>query len=139
MENIFAVATRNKYRVEINLPNTITRVKGLVSVEDLWDFDKAVIDALYGNVMRELEEASGSKFSLSNSSQAKNGNTKRLECMAAVLKFIYEVKVAEENERKEAANKEVKRRRLLELKAQKQEQQMLTLSEEEIDAMLAEL
>lgn len=133
---IFAQATRNNVTFNINYPN-LTRLSGQVNVIDVWQLSKNVLAALYDDVCNELEKVSGTKQLFSG--RAKSNNTKELELKKAILEYVANTLTEEEKENEEAANKRIKRQRLMELKAQKQEQQMLNLSEEEIDAMLSEL
>lgn len=128
MEKQFEKATREKLRVNF---------KGLVSTEDLWDMRLEDLDTLYGQVTEKLEKFEGK--SLLRKVGRKTKEEEHLRLSAEIIKHIVEVKLAEQEARKEAkANRELKQR-LLAIKEKKQFESFENMSEEELDKKIAEL
>ena len=124
--NIFEEATRNKLRFETN--------RGLQSVEHLWDMklisnDGFSLDSV-GRAIQKLinEQDQGSLVSSNRITKQEKLNILRL----TIIKHIIKVKEDEiELANKELANKE-KKQKLLKLLADKQDQKLINMSEEEI-------
>lgn len=124
--NIFEEATRNKLRFETN--------RGLLSVEQLWVMklisnDGFSLDSV-GRAIQKLinEQDQGSLVSSNRITKQEKLNILRLN----IIKHIIKVKEDEiELANKELANKE-KKQKLLKLLADKQDQKLINMSEEEI-------
>ena len=124
--NIFEEATRNNLRFETN--------RGLLSVEQLWVMklisnDGFSLDSV-GRAIQKLinEQDQGSLVSSNRITKQEKLNILRLN----IIKHIIKVKEDEiELANKELANKE-KKQKLLKLLADKQDQKLINMSEEEI-------
>jgi hypothetical protein len=126
--NIFAVATQRKLRFPY---------RGQATVEDLWDLNREQLDALYKLVAaekKELGEADGLIQRRTESVEAQNVGI-RLAC----IKHVFDVKSEEERDARTAADKRLKKQRLMELLAEKQDEALKGKSEEELQALIAEL
>jgi hypothetical protein len=123
--NVFEMATRMKFRFPF---------RGMISVEDLWDLDVEQLDVVYKALNKDVQKSQ--EESLLNASHIGNAD---LNAKIEIVKYIFQVKQAEEEERKNAAANAVKRRRILEVLAKKQDNALENMTEEELQAALAEL
>lgn len=131
-QNIFEYATRNKIR--------FTSIRGELSVEQLWDVplrsrDDFNLNAVAKATNKALKEISEESFV----ETAKTPAHTRLETAMEVVKYVIEVKLAEEeNAKKRAANKQEKEK-LLAILAEKQAGKLSELSEKELQKRIAAL
>lgn len=121
----FEKAARIKLRFDLN---------GSTTVEDLFDFQKEIL-ADYEVKLQERIEKQGK----SNRFTKKKAITAADELRLSIVSYIIDVKVAEEEESASATIKKQEKEKLLALLAKKQEDKLSNLSEEEIQAKLAEL
>ena len=120
--DLFEMATRNKFRFPY---------KGMISVEDLWDLGPIQLDMVYKALNREIKKADEvSLVSTDNSEDAE------LTAKINIVKFIFDVKTNEAAARKIAAENAEKKRRIAEILAQKQEESLMSKSEDELKKML---
>lgn len=120
--DLFEMATRNKFRFPY---------KGMISVEDLWDLGPIQLDTVYKALNREIKKADEvSLVSTDNSEDAE------LTAKINIVKFIFDVKTNEAAARKIAAENAEKKRRIAEILAQKQEESLMSKSEDELKKML---
>jgi hypothetical protein len=124
MANLFEIASRAKYRFPY---------KGLISTEDLWDLSPAQLDTIY-KTLNKNAKAMGEE-SLLNEVTVDTALTNMVE----IVKHIFNVKREEAEARKAAAANAEKRKRLLEIIAQKQDEALLNMSEADLQKMLADL
>ena len=124
MANLFEIASRAKYRFPY---------KGLISTEDLWDLSPAQLDTIY-KTLNKNAKAQGEE-SLLNEVIVDTALTNMVE----IVKHIFNVKREEAEARKAAAANAEKRKRLLEIIAQKQDEALLNMSEADLQKMLADL
>ena len=124
MANLFEIASRAKYRFPY---------KGLISTEDLWDLSPAQLDTIY-KTLNKNAKAQGEE-SLLNEVTVDTA----LNNMVEIVKHIFNVKREEAEARKAAAANAEKRKRLLEIIAQKQDEALLNMSEADLQKMLEEL
>lgn len=122
--NIFELATREKYRFPY---------KGMISVEDLWDLDTPELDRVYKNLNKELK-ATDEESLIEIKSVNVTLNTK-----IEIVKYIFEVKRAEEEQRTNQIHNARQRQHILEILAKKDEEALLNMSEEELLKKLEEL
>ena len=123
--NVFEMATRLKFRFPF---------RGMISVEDLWDLDVEQLDAVYKALNKDVQKTQ--EESLLAGPRVGNAD---LNAKIEIVKYIFQVKQEEEMERKAAADNAIKRRRILEVLAKKQENALENMTEEELQAALAEL
>ena len=123
--NVFEMATRLKFRFPF---------RGMISVEDLWDLDVEQLDTVYKALNKDVQKTQ--EDSLLAGPRVENAD---LNAKIEIVKYIFQVKQEEEMERKAAADNAIKRRRILEVLAKKQENALENMTEEELQAALAEL
>lgn len=134
--NMFEIAVRNKMRFETT--------KGLISVEDLWDLPmltKSPTAISLDNVARKIAIDLTEQEKL-NSFVAENGNDaviKELNVKLEIVKYVIAVRKKEAEEKRNAAESAMKRQKIKELIAQKEDDALSSLSKEELLEMLAEV
>ena len=124
MANLFEIASKKKYRFPY---------KGMISTEDLWDLSPDQLDLVYKTLNKNVK-AQGEESLLAESSVDEN-----LANMIEIVKHIFAVKQEEIKARQEAAENARKRKRILEVIAQKQDEALHDLSEADLQKMLEEL
>jgi hypothetical protein len=129
--NIFEYATRNKLR--------FASMKGDLSVEQLWDVplrsrDDFNLDAVAIAADKALKGASQSFVETT-----KTPEHARREMAFDVVKYVIEVKLAEEETAKKRAENKVKKEALLRALAEKQADKMSAQSEKELQRQIAAL
>jgi hypothetical protein len=122
---MFLKASRLKLRFPLN---------GNCTTEDLWDFTKETLAELEVKLQENIE-----KQGKQNRFAKKNGKLAVEELKLSIVSQIIDIKVAEEEESANATIKKQEKAKLLELLAKKQDEKLLGLTEEEIQAKLAEL
>lgn len=123
--NIFEMATRNKFRFPY---------KGLISVEDLWDLSQVQLDSIYKNLNKEIKQIQEESLLF-----AKNSEDAELQAKIDIVKHIFTVKQQEAIQRSIDAENADKKRRIMEILAQKQDDSLMRKSEDELRKMLKEL
>lgn len=121
--DIFEQATRSKMRVQT--------IKGNLSVEQLWDLPVNVLDSIYGD-LDDLKDKSSKKSLLKEKSSADT----ELDLQLAVIKYIVEVKVTEQEAARTATEKKQHNQRILQLIQQKKNEELAGKSVEELEKML---
>lgn len=124
MANLFEIASKKKYRFPY---------KGMISTEDLWDLTPAQLDVVYKTLNKNLK-AQGEESLL-----AEDSVDETLANMIEIVKHVFAVKQEEIKARKEAVENAEKRKRILEVIAQKQDEALHDLSEADLQKMLEEL
>ena len=123
--NLFEFATRNKLRFPY---------KGNISIEDLWDLSVKELDNVFKTLNSEAKQINEESL-LATKSKA----DEILETKIAIVKYIFSVKKEEMAAKLlEKENKE-KRQKLLQIKAQKEDEALMNMSLEELDAEIAKL
>lgn len=123
--NVFEMATRNKFRFPY---------KGLISVEDLWDLGQVQLDSIYKNLNKEIKQIQEESLL-----SAKNSEDAELQAKIDIVKHIFTVKQQEAIQRSIDAENADKKRRIMEILAQKQDDSLMGKSEDELRKMLKEL
>ena len=123
--NIFELATREKYRFPY---------KGMISVEDLWDLDTPELDCVYKTLNKELKIDADEDSLI----EIKSANV-TLKTKIEIVKYIFEVKRAEEEQRANQLNNARQRQHILEILAKKQDESLQNMSEAELLKKLEEL
>lgn len=123
--NIFEMATRNKFRFPY---------KGLISVEDLWDLSQVQLDSIYKNLNKEIKQIQEESLL-----SAKNSEDAELQAKIDIVKHIFTVKQQEAIQRSIDAENADKKRRIIEILAQKRDDSLMGKSEDELRKMLKEL
>lgn len=124
--NLFEIATRERYRFPY---------RGLISVEDLWGLPKADLNGIYKYLMGKRHENETDSLMDEMTTRANEALDNEIE----IVKYIFQYKVDQENERIREKEKAEKKQRILELMAKKQDDELAEKSIEELEAMLKEL
>lgn len=125
MSNLFEFATRNKLRFPY---------KGNISVEDLWELSIKDLDSVFKTLNSQVKQANEESLL-----STKTKEDEILDIKIKIVKYIFSVKKEEMAAKLlEKENKE-KRQRLLQIKAQKEDEALMNMSLEELDAELAKL
>ena len=124
-ENIFEMATRNKYRFPY---------KGMISVEDLWDLNQTQLDSIYKALNKEVKANQEDSLMFSQTQTDLD-----LQAKIEIVRHIYTTKEQDAARRAAAAENAEKKRRILEILEQKQEDSLKNKSEDELIKMLNEI
>lgn len=124
-ENIFEMATRNKYRFPY---------KGMISVEDLWDLNQTQLDSIYKALNKEVKANQEDSLMFSQTQTDLD-----LQAKIEIVRHIYTTKEQDAARRTAAAENAEKKRRILEILEQKQEDSLKNKSEDELIKMLNEI
>lgn len=125
MNNIFEIATREKYRYPY---------KGIISTEDLWDLPLESLDSIFKalNQKRKLAQEESLLYK-------KTSDDTALENKILIVRHIVTVKQEESRAKMEAkANKE-KKEKLLAILADKEDEAYRNMSQEEIKKLIADM
>lgn len=123
--NIFEAASKNKYRYPY---------KGMITTEDLWDLTPAQLDIVYKALNKGVSEAQISSL-MCKVTEVDAELLNKIE----IVKYIFNAKEAEAEACKNDAAKYAKKQRILDILAQKQEDALQSMSEDELKKMLDEL
>ena len=123
--NIFEIATKNKFRFPY---------RGMITVEDLWDLNLNQLDGIYKTLNKEVKQ--NNEESLLS---VKDAADVELQAKIDIVKHIFTAKQQEITNRTIAAENAEKKRRILDIIAQKQEASLQNKSEEELLKMLDEI
>lgn len=133
MQNIFEYATRNKLR--------FASIRGELSAEQLWDvplrgnrdgFDLNTIAKAANRALKDISEESFIEMT-------KTPEHTRREMALETVKYVIEVKLAEEETAKARAARKQERDQLLAILAEKQAGKLSELSERELQKRIAAL
>ena len=123
--NIFEAASKNKYRYPY---------KGMITTEDLWDLTQAQLDMVYKALNKGVSEAQVSSL-MRKVTDVDAELLNKIE----IVKYIFNTKEEEAEARKNDAAKHAKKQRILDILAQKQEDALQSMSEDDLKKMLDEL
>ena len=119
----FENATRLKYRYPSNV--------GMISTEDLWDLSDKQLDNVYKKLNAEVKKVTEESL-LTTTSDADKELTDKL----AIVKHVFTVKLAEQNDRLMDKERKEKKQYLLSLLQQKQDETYKSKSVEELQALI---
>jgi hypothetical protein len=108
--------------------------RGVCTVEDLWDLSVKELDSIYKTVNAKLKQSQ--EDSLLNT---KTKEDETLKLQVDILKHIVEVKLAEAEAKEQAKERKMKKQKLTEILASKQDADLQGKSVEEIKKMIEEL
>jgi len=130
--NLFEYATRSKLR--------FASVRGELTVEQLWDVPLRTRDDF--NLNSIAKAASKAWKEISEESFVETARTPehaRREMALETVKYVIEVKLAEEAADKKRADNKLEKEKLLKILAEKQEGKLSELSERELQKRIAAL
>ena len=125
-KNIFEIAVREKYTYNF---------RGLIKTEDLYDLKLTDLDTIYKGLKSDLAQLGEDSLIDSVDTEAKETINNKIEIVKAVVDYKSEVKKNLE----EAKTKAETKRRLKDLIAQKKNEELVSKSLDELEAMLASL
>lgn len=129
MEVKFEIALREKYRFQH---------KGSISTEDLWDLSLNDLDNLHRGLNVELRDLDiDESLGGPNSTVQRKADT--LAAKKAIVRHVYEIKAAEREAAKQAKEKAERKRRILAIIAEKQDEATRNMSIDELNNLLAAL
>jgi len=108
--------------------------KGRVGVEDLWDLSREDLTTTFKSLNTQLKDAQEDVLF-----ETRSVGNKELALKVDILKHIAATQVTEADATKAAKARREQRQTLLGLKAQKEQNKVANLSEEELDQMIAQL
>lgn len=124
-KNLFEIATRNRYRFNY---------KGVMTVEDLWDLSVEALDAIFKTMNRQKKTADEDSL-LTTKSAADTELANKIE----LVKYIVSIKLAEADERVNAAEKKAQRDKILAIMSKKQDAALEGMDMKQLEAELAKL
>lgn len=124
-KNLFEIATRNRYRFTY---------KGVMTVEDLWNLSVDALDAIFKTLNRQKKTAD--EYSLL---AVKSAEDIELANKIELVKYIVSIKLAEADERVNAAEKKAQRDKILAIMAKKQDAALEGMDMKQLEAELAKL
>jgi hypothetical protein len=130
--NLFELASRNKFR--------FASTKGELTAEQLWDIpltasNKVDLENIAQAANQELKAASEESFVELNRNPAKVILEQKLE----LVKHIIAVRLDDQEKALKKQANAIERKRLIEILAKKQDQELEGMSKEEIDSRINEL
>lgn len=123
--NIFEVATRNKYRFPY---------KGQISIEDMWDLPVTELDKIFKILNKQVKTAQEESLL-----KTKTKEDEVLENQIKIVRHIVSVKQEEANNRLKEKERKAQKQRIMEIMADKQDEELKGKSMDELQKMLAEL
>lgn len=125
MSNIYKQALRQNIRFEF---------KGLRSTEELWDLSVEQLDSLF-QVLNAQRKTKSEESLLST----QNAETTELDLKLEIIRDVVATLLQEKAEREEAANKTVRKQRILETIARKKDDELGNLSIGELEELAKQL
>ena len=122
MSDLFKIAVKNKYRFTY---------KGVQTVEDLWDLSVEELDKIYKTLNKQKKSEAEESLLATTSKEDKELNNK-----SEIIKTIVADKLSDKEKSVKAAERRAKNRRILEIMADKQEDELKSKSLDELKAML---
>ena len=123
--NIFEYAVRNKVRFPF---------KGMISVEDLWDLSLTNLDSIYKTLNKQVKQAEEESLLTTKTSV-----DTELEVQIAIVKYIVDVKLEEQEAREKAAAKKAQKQKIMSIIATKEDEALQNSSVDDLRKMLDEL
>lgn len=127
---MYKIASRKKLRIRTN--------RGMLSVEQLWDLSKEDIGELAKSIRKRINDQKGVTGDSELEFLKPSAQTEETidELTFRILKDIYTTKQAEEDKAHRRAAARENNRKILELIAKKQDQELENKSIEELEKML---
>jgi hypothetical protein len=108
--------------------------KGQASVEDLFNLNLNDLDAIYKNLVKQQKADSGESLI-----ETKTPLDTQLEVKIAIVKEIFADKKAAMEKAKATAEKKAQTQKILDIMARKQDEALLNMSLDELQAQLASI
>ena len=124
--NLFIIATRNKYRYPY---------KGLISTEDLWDLSLQSLDSIFKTLNSQLKELGEESLLV----EVEDKGAEVLRNKIDIIKYVLRVKLETKARNEQAAANAAKRQRIMEVIASKEDAALQNMSVEDLTKMLTDL
>lgn len=118
--SMFETATRKKYRFPF---------RGLISTEDLWDLSLEQLDTVFKTLNKQVKTEEETSLMTQSATDETTAN------MIEIVKHVFTTKQEEANERRLAAKNAEKKKRILEVIAQKQDESLMSMSLEDLQKL----
>ena len=128
MEKVFEFAARNKLRFPY---------KGLIATEDLFDLSRNALDSIYKQLI-SVKKTEENEESLMVSA-VRTKEQEELDAKIAIVKYVFNIKTQEQLDKVAEQEKKQKKQRIMNLIAEKQDEQLKNTSMEDLQKMLAEM
>jgi len=125
IEKMFEIAVRNKFRFQFN---------GMINSEDLFDLSVKDLDSIFKTLNSQLKQTREESLL-----DVKTQQDQELDMKIEIVKHIVKIKLEEEAKRIKAKENKEKKQKLMEILANKEDQDLLNKSKEDIQKMLDEL
>ena len=122
---MFEKATRMKLR---------WNYKGLCTVEDLWDLSLTALDSIYKNLNKTLKDKNEGSLL-----DTRTDVDRRLDLGIEIVKHVFVTKQEEAQKRKDAIDKKEKKNKIMGIIAQKQDEELIGKSVDDLNKLLEEL
>ena len=122
--SMFEIATRKKYRFPF---------RGMISTEDLWDLTLEQLDTVYKTLNKQVKTEEETSLMTQSATDETTAN------MIEIVKHVFTTKQEEANERRLAAKNAEKKKRILEVIAQKQDESLMKMSVADLQKLADEL
>ena len=124
-----------KFIQALRLKLRFKTAKGSITTEDLWDLTVESLDQIAVELYKKLQDSSQTMSFITNKKTATKEDMLRFE----IVKYVLDVKLHEKQAAAEAAERKVKREKLLSLIAQKEDEALSAKSIEDLRAELNKL
>ena len=122
--NIFEEASRRKFRFPYN---------GSITVEDLFDLNKAQINKVYQTLSVQVKSKESTLLSVTTAED------KDILTKIEIVKYVFNEKVEKENRMLRDKETSIKKQRIMEVMSKKQDESLENTSMEDLQKMLDEI
>ena len=106
-------------------------LRGMISVEDLWDLKLEQLDEVYKNLMIEIKKANEESLL-----KSKTKDQTALEMKVDIVKHIVNYKIKETETKEQEIKRKAQKQKILEILNEKENQDLQNMSVEELKEML---
>lgn len=128
--NMFEIASQYKFRYPW---------KGMITTEDLWDLNMNQLDSVYQALSKEMNSLQDGDSLLYTTSADVFNKKQDLTTKIELVKYIFNCKQQAAELNRMAAERSAKKQRIMDILAQKQENALQNMSEDDLKKMLDEL
>lgn len=118
--SLFEVAARKKYRFPF---------KGSITVEDLWDLSPEDLNAIYISLQKAGNPGTATGL-IQKSSNTDNDNK------MSIVEHIFRTKIEEAEQRRASAQESARKKHIMDIIAQKEDEQLANMSVAELKKMV---
>lgn len=122
MKNLFEIATRRKYRFQLN---------GTLTVEDLWDLSPENLDKIFKTLNAQLKKSTEESL-LATRTKEDEDLLRKIE----IVKHIVTVKLSEKEAAQAAKARKEQKQKIMAILDEKKDKALHDMSAEQLEAML---